>query len=258
VSTAQPPLQLIGPLESSTTLLPVPANPLSPSGTDALVQTILLQNLPREYENAKKWGMTKRRWNGVDVSFDGLRLDTKRRWKEVNHGTWTRYRASLIDPEHSLKIHLSEARPAENQSAMFDVIVDAQVNATGRLSEWNRGVQLYSFSADADAQIRLQMSCEMTLQFDATKLPPDVILSPKVTDAKLELLAFRLNRISDADGPLVRKFGEELHNDINREIAEQRPKLVEKINRSIGKNREHLRLSVSDLIAGGWEKMLPK
>jgi hypothetical protein len=232
--------------------------PGSQSGTDALVRSLLIQNLPREYENSKNWGQTKRRWNGVDVSLDGLRLDTKRRWKDVNHGTWSRYRAWLIDPEHSLQIRFTDARQTANQATQVDLIIDAQIGATGRLSEWNRGVQLYSFSADADAQVRLQVSCEMGLKFDATKLPPDVLLAPKVIDAKLELLAFRLNRISQADGPLVRELGERLHGDLNREIEERRTKLVEKLNRAIEKNRDHLRLSVHDLVSSGWERFLPK
>jgi polyhydroxyalkanoate synthesis regulator phasin len=66
-----------------------------------------------------------------------------------------------------------------------------------------------------------------------------------------------LHSISDAHGPLVREFGEELHDELNREIQDQRGKLVEKINRAITKNQDHLRLSIRDLIASGWEKMLP-
>ena len=255
---SQQPMQLLVPVASAPTALSTSANNTGPSGTDALIRSILLGNLPREYENAKNWGQTKRRWDGLHVSLDGLRVDTKRRWKEVNHGTWTRYRAWLIDPENSLQIHLTEARRAENQAAVFDLIVDARIGATGRLSEWNRGIQLYSFSADADGKVRLHVSCEMGLRLDATKLPPDVLLAPKVTNAKLDLLEFRLHRISDADGPLVREFGEELHDELNREIQDQRVKLVEKLNRALEKNRDHMRLSVRDLVAGGWEKLLPK
>src|SRR5687767_5895459 len=122
-ANAQQPMQVLVPIESTLPALSASVTTAGPTGTDALVRSILLQNLPREYENAKNWGQTKRRWNGVDVSLDGLRLDTKRRWKEVNHGTWTRYRAWLIDPEHSLQIHFTEARRAENQAATFDLIV---------------------------------------------------------------------------------------------------------------------------------------
>ena len=253
------PLPLVSIAESGPSTQQTALNVLpDTSGTDALVRSILLQNLPREYENSKEWGQTKRRWNGLDVSLDGLRIDTKRRWKEVNHGTWTRYRAWLIDPENSLQIHLNSAYRSANQPAAFDLIVDARIGATGRLSEWNRGLQLYSFSADAEGKIRLQVSCEMALQFDTTRVPPDLLLAPKVTDAKLDLLEFRLHRISEADGPVVHKLGDSLQDELNREIQERRTKLVEKLNRAIDKNRDHLRLSVHDLVASGWGKMLPK
>jgi hypothetical protein len=237
-------------LVSFASSVPVAAQEASPEasgGADALVRSILLATLPREYENTKHWGQTQRRWDGLHVSFDGLRIKTKRRWKDVNHGTWTRYKATLIDPEHQLTIRSNGLRSTDQQRAAFDVTVHARMQLTGRLSEWVQGVQLYSFSAEADATVRLAMTCEAGLKFDTTKFPPDVLIEPRVTAAQLDLLQFNLHRISDADGPLVRKLGDELQGVLQDEINDRRSQLVVKINRAIAKRDDSLRLPLPDL-----------
>jgi hypothetical protein len=224
------------------------------SGTDALIRSLLLATLPREYANTKKWNKTKPRWDGLHVSLDGLQIKTKRRWKEVNHGTWTRYNATLIDPEHQLAIRSENLRQTIDGRVAFDLTVDAKLFLTGRLSEWRMGVQLYSLSAEADATVRLTMTCEAGLKFDSAKFPPDVAIAPKVTSAQLDLLVFNLHSISDADGPLVRKLGDGLHDVLQEELDERRTKLVEKINRAIDKHSGKLRLSVHDLTTLGVQR----
>lgn len=229
-----------------------------PAGAESLIRELVLANLPREYVNAKHWGMTTRRWNGVDVSLDGLRVKTHRRWKDVNHGTWTQYRAWLIDPERELEMRLANLRSATNsQGAALDITLEARLGATGRLSEWNHGLQLYSFHADAEGRVRLQLSCEFAVTLDATHVPPDFRLVPRVTQAKLDLPEFRLQRISSADGPLVHKLGDRLRDDVEREVNERQQAIVDKLNRALDKNRDKLRFSAHDLFAEGWAKLFP-
>ena len=232
-------------------------SPPSGNGTDALTKSLVVALLPREFENTKHWGQTKRRWDGLHVSLDGLQIKTKRRWKDVNHGTWTRYKATLIDPEHQLVIRSDHLRQTSDHRIAFDLVVDAKLALTGRTSEWQLGVQLYSLSADADATVRLTMACEAGLTFDTAKFPPDVSIEPRVTNSQLQLLQFQLHRISDADGPVVRKLGDRLHDLLQEELDEQRPKLVEKINRAIGKHSGKLKLSLHDLTTSGFSKLSP-
>jgi hypothetical protein len=249
-------------LDSRDTAAPAiaTANPdaveLPPSGIDRLAESLLVANLPREYENSKHWGQTKQVWDGLEVHRQGLSIHTKRRWKTVNHGTWTKYRAWLIDPHRDLHLKFENLRRAGNDRTAFELIIDARLGATGRLSEWNRGVQLYSFHADAEATVRLQLSCDLSLDLDATRLPPDVLLVPRITAGQLALRDFQLQRISSVDGPLVRKLGDLMRDDIEREINERQAKLVEKMNRSLEKHQDELRISVRDLLASGWNRFV--
>jgi len=225
------------------------------TGAHRLLRTLVLENVPPTYENTKRWGGTKRVWDGLHISLDGLRLKTKRRWKEANHGTWKRYRAWLIDPEEEFEIQIENMAATPEGKTAFDVVIDARLGAWGRLSEYALDVQLLSISAEADARVRMRATCEMSLRLDVTRFPPDVILEPKVVRADLKLVDFHLVRISDLDGPLVREFGEELHDVLQDEIADRQVKLVEKMNRQLKKHEDDLRLSVADLAASGLRQL---
>jgi hypothetical protein len=229
--------------------------PATTTGAQQLLRTLVLTTLPAEYENTKHWGGTKRVWDGLHVSLDGLRVKTKRRWKNAKHGTWKRYRAWLIDPDQEFEIQIKNmvATPAGNTA--FDVVIDARIGVWGRLSEYVRDVQLLSISAEADARVRIQIRCEMSLRLDGSKFPPDVVLEPRVVGAQLTLIDFHLIRISDLHGPLVREFGEELHDILQNEIADRQAKLVARINRQLKKHEDDLRLSVSDLAASGLHQL---
>ncbi len=224
-------------------------------GAQKLLRTLVLESMPHEYENTKQWGGTKRTWDGLHVSLDGLRLKTKRRWKEANHGTWKRYRAWLIDPEHAFQIEIEKMVATPEGKTAFDVVIDARLGVWGRLSEYALDVQLLSLSAEAEARIRLRVRCEMSLRLDVTHLPPDVILEPHVVSAQLSLVDFDLIRISDLDGPVVREFGEELHDVLQDEIASRQAKLVDRINRQLEKHEDDLRLSVSEMAASGLRQL---
>lgn len=228
-----------------------PRLPVAGSGADSLLRKLVLKNVPAEYENTKRWGGTKRVWDGLHVSLDGFRLKTKRRWKQANHGTWKRYRAWLIDPEKEFEIQIENMASTPDGKTAFDVVIDARLGAWGRLSEYAHDVQLLSISAEADARVHMRMGCEMSLRLDASKFPPDVILEPTVVRAEMKLVDFDLIRISDVSGPLVREFGEELHDVIQKEIADRETRLVSKINRQIQKQEDDLRLSIADLASSG-------
>lgn len=226
-------------------------------GIDAIIRSLLLANLPKEYENAKKWGMTRPRWDGLMISFDGLRLDTKRRWKDVNHGTWTKYSAWLLNPDESLDVAISNMRKSPSGHAAFEVHVAARLGASGRMSEWNRGVQLISLNAEAEVDVAMRLDCEVSSRLDLSHFPPDVFLVPTVKSAQLAIRDFRLQRISDLHGPLVRQLGDSLRGDLEREINERSDKLVDKANVALKKKEDKLRLSLHDLTIGKWSILSP-
>ncbi len=214
-----------------------------------LVTTLVREAIPHNYQNEKKWGKTKEVVRGLYIKREGLRLKTHRTRKLVNHGTWTRYRIDLLDPIQQFQVRLENVRMLPNDRMAFDIICDVKVHTFGRLAQWQQGVQLVSLSADADADLRLTLQCDLAARINTSQAIPDLELDPVVRNAELYVKEFRLNRISQLHGPLVKKLSASVREVLEDEIAKRRPKLVVKINRQIDKNRDHLRLSISELLS---------
>ncbi len=214
-----------------------------------LVTELVRETIPHKYESEKGWGKTKEVVRGLYIKRDGLRFKTHRTRKAVNHGTWTRYRIDLLNPTEQFQVRLEQVRMLPNHRLAFDIICDVKVRTFGRLSQWQRGVQLVSLSAEADADLRLTMQCDLATRIDTTQTIPDLELDPVVRNADLYVKDFRMRRISQLDGPLVKKLSASVREVLENEIAKRRPKIVAKINRQIDKNRDHLRLSISELLS---------
>jgi hypothetical protein len=213
---------------------------------DGLLVDIARNAIPIHYENTKDWGKTKERWDGLHISRDGFQIKTKRRKKAVNHGTWKKYEIKNLSPDE-FKLEIVNVRKFED-GVKFEVFTEAHLGVFGRLSQWELGVQLFSISADAEARVKLHMECFMRMQFDPSKLPPDVVLDPRVDNAKLEIVEFRLKDVSRLGGTLSKQLGKGVRKVLEDRIVDEPEKLVAKINRQIDKERDDLRFSLYDLI----------
>jgi hypothetical protein len=236
--------------ETSPSATPPASN--GPTKFDQLVTGIVLDNLPAEIVEDKDWGKTKQVWDGVRMQWEGSRLKTNRRWKTVHHGTWKRYEIRLIDPEQRFHVQVDNLQPLEDGRVGFDAQVDAALDVFGRLAQWERGVQLFSLSAEATAVVRLRIGCSVAMKLDPTRFPPDVRFQPQVESADLQLVHFRLRRISQASGPVVRELGSAIRDVVESKIADRRGQMVKRINRQIEKRQDDLRLSIHDLLASQW------
>jgi hypothetical protein len=231
--------------EPPDTTAPVSFTP--PAEFQEFITGLAREHLPDKYEKHKNWGDTKRVWAGVKLERDGLRVETRRRYREVNDGPWQMYRIDLIRPEKHFQVEVADIRRVDHK-ILGQITVVARLHAFGRHAQWERGVQLFSISADATVRVRLKAQVEFTTRIDAGKVPPDLLLSPRVTKADLEILDFRLNRVSDLDGPLVRSLSSTVREIVEDKLAEKRDKLVEKMNKSLAKREAKFRLSASDLV----------
>ncbi len=240
---------------------PVKAVPASePLGTPIVVEEslqqyltrLVLEEVPSEYENTKKWGGTKRVVGGLDWELDGLKVETRRQWKEVNHGSWSRYKLKLIDPENTFEIRLENLRDLGSGVVAFDFIGVAKLDCSGRVAQWQRGVQLVSLGGEADAKVRLVAHVEVSTKLDTSTFPPDILAEPKVTSAELILQEFELRRLGHADGVLVKQLGEVVEEGLQDYLVEQREKLVEKMNQQLEKKKGKLRLPLSKLTTSNW------
>jgi hypothetical protein len=235
---------------------PDPTQPFTPSAEfQELITKLAREQLPDKYEKTKNWGKTTRVFDGWKLERDGLRLETRRRFKQANDGAWQKYSIRLIDPDHKFDVRVANLRQRESQM-VCDVTVIAAARVSGRHTQWENGVQLISIGAEADARLRLRAELAVGMKLDPTKFPPDVYLQPRVTQADLDILEFKLRRISHFGGPVVKSLSTSVREVLEDKIAEDRPKLVERLNKSLAKQDSKLRFSAADWLAklGGERK----
>ena len=219
------------------------------------IRGLVRAQLPDRYEKKKNWGHTARALDGLSIKLEDGKLKTHRRYKQANDGTWQMYRVDLVDPDEKFDIQIANLRALDDGRVGMQITAVASVKAFGRQAQWEKGLQLYSVSAEADARVRLTAETEVATQLDPTKLPPDVHLKPEVTAAKLEILEFKLRRISDLDGPLVRALSRTVRKELEDKLAEDNAKIVAKLNRAIDKKEERLKLSAGDLGKLKWSDL---
>ncbi len=219
------------------------------------IRWLVLQNIPESYEDNKRWGKQKAVFEKLDIDIRGFRIDSEKKYKYVNQGTWTRYFIELVDPAERLKFDISNLSQPRPGTMRYDVAIQADLHLFGRLSQWQRDIQLISFSANADATAKLNATCEVDVVMNPLKVPPDIEFRPKVVAAHLELLNFRVHRISQIGGPLAKHLGNNLREILEDKLRDYDDKLVEKINKQIAKQQDKLHLSLQDWVSshvGDW------
>ncbi len=227
----------------------------APEWLQTMVQHIVTENIPHEYKDDKHWGQQDKRFDGLRVRREGLQIKTKRRWKEVNHGTWRKYEITQVDPARNLRARIENVHDAGNGKVGFDFSLVTKLHAFARVARWRKGVQIFSLSTDADADVQMLIRCEVGMRLDLTKIPPDVILQPTVTHADLQVVDFDVRKISKVQGSVAHELGRALHGVLLRKIDEKQEKLPEKINRQIAKNDDKLRFSISKLATEKWHAL---
>ena len=221
-------------------------------GFQQLITAIVRDNIPHEFEEEDGWGETKEVWDGLKIWMDGLQIKTKRRKKKAKHGSWKRYRVRLVDPEQNFQIRIANISCLPQGRTQFDLQVDTKLDAFARLAQWERGIQLIALSANATAHVRFRATCSLGATLDPSTFPPDLVLDPVVHSAELELVKFRLIRVSQIGGSIAYELGKALREILEDQVSKQRRKLPEKINRQIDKNRDDLRFSIRDVVDSKW------
>ena len=228
---------------------PLPKNAPENIATPEIVEWLekmIRANLPEDYEDDRKWNRQKEVWDGIKLRREGLKIETKRKKKLVNAGTWTRYRIAIVEPEKNLWIQFNRLETLDDGRIAFAVTVDCALDVFGRLSQWARDVQLFSISANADAACRLTLEGTVEFQLNFLKLPPDIGIRPKVDTAHVDLTYYRVRRISQVGGDFAKVLGKGLRSVLDEKLEDLNGKLVDKINKQLDKHSDKLSFSTQD------------
>ncbi|MCR9291660.1 MAG: hypothetical protein NXI32_03005 [bacterium] len=209
----------------------------------AWLEELIRRNLPESYEDDRKWNQQKEVWDGIDWRREGWKLETKRRKKLVNAGTWTRYSISFVEPDKNLFIEFHQLETLGDGRIAFGISVDCALDVFGRLSRWVRDVQVVSISANADAACRLTLEGTVQFQVNPLVLPPDISMRPTVERAHIELTHYRVRRVSQVGGDFAKVLGEGLKRVVDEKLEDLNSKLADKINAQLEKHSEKLSFS---------------
>ncbi len=213
--------------------------------------TRAMQEVPAVYQGDKDWGDTKRIWAGVRAKFDGLKLKTHRRFKEVNHGRWIRYEIKLpdVNTPHAATTTIQSAKLTDDDRWQIGSITESTMHFMAKVEHWNFGIKLYSVTVTGHLRVQLQLTSTIGLYLDYTEVPPAVVAEPIVEGAKLTLASFEIDRVSKIGGDAAEAWGEVMQEVIvERFIESQNDRIVAKLNQAIEKKRDKLRFSWSMLL----------
>lgn len=218
----------------------------------------VLPKLPREYDGDKHWGDTKRLWAGVKLRRDGLKLSTKRRWREVKHGRWTKYSVRMPGSASSpppIKIDVRSVQPNLIDGVPTGMLIATELRTpldfSARIQRWNLGLHAYSIEISGHLNVRMTLQSTLNTYPDYSEIPPAIVVDPRVKTATLVLESFHVDRISKIGGEVAEQWGE-IAEAVAKEIflEDLNAKLPAKLNQAIDKKRDSLRWSTSDWLTG--------
>ncbi len=236
--------------------IPAAAQDLAPSTDvmtlDEAITTVVRDLMPHKFSDESDWGLQESHTTGVRVKRDGLRLRVERRRHPVNHGTWKRYRAELLNPEREFEIRLENLKGAGKRRISVEAVFIASLRVDARVAEWRRGVQLLSVGAEADARVQLRVRCEVGLDIDKGTIS----LQPTVKSAKLDLLEFEVRKLGRVGGTVAEELGRGGRRFIEKKLTKEEERLVRKMNERIEKHEDKMRLSLEDVAKSKWQRLM--
>jgi hypothetical protein len=221
---------------------------------------LILKNLPPSYEDNRRWGLEKNVYDGFRFRREGWRIETKRQYETVKHGTWSRYYLEFIEPAERLELCLRRFEIPSEEQFLMEIRIEAPLRAFGRISQWHRDVQLLSLSANAEVTARLDVAAMVAMRVNPLVFPPEIQFEPQVQRADLQLVQFEVQRISQLHGPLAEELGKGVRQMVDDRLSAYSDKLVLKMNEQLAKQHDKLRLSLGQALPKelGWPSSTPK
>lgn len=202
------------------------------------IRGLILLLVPESIEDADDWGKEKRVQSGLNIELNDGRLETSRRHRFVNHGSWVRYSIRLENPAETFRIQVRLRQPGDTAKSCYDVSIQARVHVTGQQQQWNFGVMLWSLTAEADVDVSLNMALELSREVVHSESGWGLQLKPHIQTAFLEIERFRLQRISRGKGSLVHEAGDWLKPLIEQRVTRENSEIADRLNRSLAKHPE--------------------
>ncbi len=220
--------------ELRTLPAPVPAPeviPEKPLTLEDLVKQIIIEAVDDDYVDDKEWGNTTKVFDGFRTS--GLRISKKT--KQIEHGLWQRYKASLIKPDETLKISITQLENPLSDKTQYSIGLIVRARCEGTLVNWFYGAKGINATTVADTTIRINifLSIDPQTSFSFADPIPEFNLNPTVERVDLALKDIDVRRIGIFHGPGVEAMGDASRKTIEKLMEQQERKIRAKLQKKL-------------------------
>jgi hypothetical protein len=202
-----------------------------------LIESIVLPQVPRMHEDHSGWGKTAPVTNEVRlprVRRTVVKVGDRMEWP---HGAWKRNKVWIDDPARDIQIRVTNLQRVDKDRTRVGLEVTGAIHGEREHQQWVKGLRLLGLTVQADAVLTAHLDAEVTVAVDAKKFPPDISVSPKVIETKLELKKFDLNRVGVVQfgQKEASELGEELRGFIQDLLKQNEQEVTTKLNEAIAK-----------------------
>jgi hypothetical protein len=231
------------------------ASVLDPSSTSALANSLrmaLLDVMPDPLvEDDSHWGGQRLVADGIEWHGHGLHFHPDLKRKLKNDGRWWKVKASGVALPETLVVDLRDVRRVEPGKTTFTAIVAFEARVEYDQQNWDRGIRLYSGSAEATLLAYASLRCEATTKLEANgTLLPDALFRLRVTEANVGYDHFKVTHIAGVGGDLAKLIGEAAKDAVDQWRPSLERRMLEKADAAIVKagDTKEVRLSVVKLL----------
>ena len=227
------------------------------SSTAALsgsLRGVLLDAMPDPLtEDDSHWGGQRLVAHGVEWHGHGLHFHPDVTKTLRNDGKWWKTKVTADRLADTLVVDLRDVRQPEPGKMTFTAFLSFDAQMEYDQQNWDRGLRLYSGSAEARMRVKLTLACEATSKLETKgRVLPDAVFRLRVTEAKLGYDNFEVNHILGVGGDLARLIGDAAKSGVEQWRPSLERRLLEKADAAIVKagDTQEVRLSVEKLLKG--------
>lgn len=201
-----------------------------------VIQQVVAQQVPREFEDRKEWGQTVPIPPGLENAPRRRRIKVGDR-EEFPDGPWRRTRIWLDDPAKDVQIQVHEVRKIDANKTRLQVEAIVSLHGERQRQQWLRGLPLFDITAQADAVVSVLMDCDVAISLNPKVFPPELVVEPTVAQARLGLKTFTLKQVGRLiKGDTAEKLGHELQGLLEDWLKQKEPEIKELANKAIAKS----------------------
>ena len=228
---------------------------LTPSSTAGLaddLRSVLLDVMPDPlYQNDSHWGGQRLVADRVKFHVHGLHVDVEVIKALKNDGRWWKVKATGVRLPDTLVLELRDVQRGDDGKTTFTAFLAFDARVEYDEEDWERGLRLFSGSAEARMRVHLTLRCEATMKLEPNgTLLPDAVFRLRATEAKLGFDHFELEHIAGVGGDLAKLIGEAAEAALEKWRPSLERNLLERADAAIVKaaDTKEVRLSVIKLL----------